>query len=111
MKIYQIHEHTGDYEDYRDYIVGSYLKKERAEEEKTKLELKEKELSNQSKKCRDCPFLEEGMANISRLMSKYPNYCPDAKLEELNEYGIVCENYYIHWYESTFNIEEVEVEE
>lgn len=30
--IYQIHEMSGEYEDYRDTIVGSYLRKDRAEE-------------------------------------------------------------------------------
>ena len=33
MKIYQLHKYGGELEDYRNYIIGSYLHKERAEEE------------------------------------------------------------------------------
>ena len=36
MKIYQLHEYSGEYEDFSDRIIGSYLRKERAEEEKAK---------------------------------------------------------------------------
>ena len=35
MTIYQLHEYSGEWEDYRDRIIGSYLRKERAEEEKS----------------------------------------------------------------------------
>jgi hypothetical protein len=59
MIIYQLHEYTGQWEDYCDYVVGSYLKKERAEKEKIKAQINEKELIEQSKKCVNCPFLEE----------------------------------------------------
>ena len=31
MKIYQVHKYSGEYEDYRDQIIGSYLRRERAE--------------------------------------------------------------------------------
>ena len=44
MKIYQLHKHGGEWEDYRDVIIGSYLRKERAEEEKLKAE-KEEEIN------------------------------------------------------------------
>ncbi len=40
MVIYQIHKYSGQYEDFTDVIVGSYLKKERAEEEKVNFETK-----------------------------------------------------------------------
>ena len=111
MKIYQLHAHSYDYEYSYDYIIGSYLKKERAEEEKTKAELEERELASHGKRCENCPFLEDDSYMLDKLMKKYHNYCPDAKLEENEEYGICCENYYLHWNESTFKIEEVEVEE
>lgn len=111
MKIYQLHECSGEWEDYHDYIIGSYLRKERAEEEKAKRESKEKELIEQSGKCFNCPFAEEDNENLNSLLSEYPDYCTKANLEE-TEYGIIdCKNYYSHWDDSIFKIEEVEVEE
>lgn len=110
MKIYQLHKHDGVYEDYRDRIIGSYLRKERAEEEKSKAEEEEKSLIERSKKCNRCPFIEYPCGNLNNLLLKYPDYCSEAKLEG-DEMGIYCENYYSHWDEATFKIEEVEVEE
>lgn len=106
MKIYQLHEYSGEWEDYRDRIIGSYLRKERAEEEKAKAEAKEKELVEQSNKCDDCPYLYDAYITNEELLS----YCSKAKLEEDDD-DINCANYYSHWDEATFEIKEVEVEE
>lgn len=117
MKIYQIHSYSGEWEDFRDYIIGSYLRKERAEEEMAKLEAKEKELIEHSKKCCHCPFLEASFISSEDLLSKHPDYCSDAKLKKVSYdeedmcYEIDCENYYIKWDDATFKIKEVEVEE
>ena len=110
MKIYQLHEFGGQWEDSYDHLIGSYLHKERAEEEKIKAEIKEKELRERDKRCKDCPFLEGTFENINDLLSKHPNYCTELKLEE-TDYGLDCENYHFHWDESSFEIREVEVEE
>lgn len=106
MLIYQLHEYGGQWEDSFDYIIGSYLKKERAEEEKAKAEAKEEELVEQHKKCDDCPFLYDEFITNEDLLS----YCSKAKLTK-HKYGTSCKNYYTHWDESSFNIVEVEVEE
>ena len=110
MNIYQLHEFGGEWEYSYDHLIGSYLRKERAEEEKIKAEAKEKELIKHSKRCMLCPFLEGTFSNINDLLSKHPNYCTESKLEE-TDYGIGCENYHLHWDESSFEIREVEVEE
>lgn len=107
MKIYQIHKRYGEWEDYHDYIIGSYLNKERAEIEKTKAELDEEELIRKAKKCVRCPYLET-FDNIGMLLNKYPNYCFEADLE-YDDYGIDCRNYYTLWDKSVYEIEEVEV--
>ena len=109
MKIYQLHEYGGEWEDAFDHIVGSYLRKERAEEEKIKAEAKEKELIEHGKKCRECPFLESHLS-INELFPLYSDYCSEAQLEE-DEYGINCDNYDGPWCEIIFAIKEVEVEE
>ena len=108
MKIYQLHKYSGEWEDFRDHIIGSYLRKERAKEEKAKSEAREKELVEQSNKCDACPYLYDSYITNEKLLS----YCTKAKLEK-NEYGddMDCVNYSTHWDEATFKIEEVEVEE
>ena len=111
MKIYQLHRYSGEYEDFLDSIVGSYIRKERAEEEKTKRETKEKELTERSDKCINCPFYGEDFDNLNDLMCEHPNYCNEAKLVDDEEYGMDCKNYYAHWDKATFKIKEVEVEE
>lgn len=111
MKIYQLHEYSGEYEDFRDYIRGSYLRKERAEEEKAKAEAEEKELVKKGEKCNNCPVLDAyPFASFDSLLNEHCDYCSEMKLEE-TDYGLNCDNYYHHWDESTFDIKEVEVEE
>lgn len=112
MKIYQLHEYSGEWEDFRDRIIGSYLRKERSEEEKDRAEAREKELIEHGNKCAYCPFLDfdDVFSDLTKLLSEYPDYCTKAKLEN-TEYGINCENYYHKWDEATFEVTEVEVEE
>ena len=38
MKIYQVHEYSGEYEYFQDRIVGSYLYKQRAISKKEELQ-------------------------------------------------------------------------
>jgi hypothetical protein len=111
MKIYQIHKYGGEYEDYYDYIVGSYLRKERADEELSKMVEKEFKLRCKGDKCYNCPFLEDGELDFGDLLLAYPDYCAEAKLLEDTVFGIVCKNEYTHWDNSYFEIKEVEVEE
>lgn len=108
MKIYQLHKYGGEWEDAYDHIIGSYMGKERAEEEKAKAEAEEHELKEWSNKCDDCPYLYDSFLTNDELLS----YCSRAKLEK-NEYDddVDCQNYTIYWFESYFRIEEVEVEE
>lgn len=111
MKIYQLHRYSGEWEDFCDDIYGSYLRKEKAEEEKNKAEAKEKELDNKGRKCMYCPFFGEDTSELDELLSENPNYCSEMKLKK-SDYGIDCENYYSRYCEDvTFKIIEVEVEE
>ena len=108
MKIYQLHEYGGEWEDRYDHIIGSYLKKERAQEEKWKAQLKEKLLIEHSERCEDCPFIGESTYNF--IENRYSDYCSKMDLEE-TECGYDCKNYYYKWDKSSFKIVEVEVEE
>lgn len=110
MTIYQLHEYGGQWEDRFDYIIGSYLKKERAEAEKAKAEENELQLRKKHNKCTNCPFLDEEWEYRYELLSEYANHCDEADLEEI-PYGMDCKNYFSKWDDSYFKIEEVEVEE
>ena len=112
MKIYQLHEYSGLWEYFHDYIIGSYLRKERAEEELDKAKTEEEELREKNNKCSECPFLGEPFCDLDKLISEHNNYCSEKELEDSGlKYGICCNNYYLKWQDSTFEIKEVEVEE
>lgn len=111
MKIYQLYEYSYDWEDSMDYIRGSYLKKERAEEELVKAKSKEEESRSKNDKCQQCPFVGEEQCELDTLLSTYHDYCSDMKLYEDADHCLDCENYYFQWGYSTFGIKEVEVEE
>lgn len=110
MKIYQLHEYCGIYEDFTDTIIGSFLRKERAEEELIKAEAKEKELREKSEKCRNCLYAEEDFIDINSLLIVFPDYCSELEIGH-SDYGDYCDNWYQKWDDSTFKIIEVEVEE
>lgn len=110
MVIYQLHEYSGEYDYFCDRIIGSYLRRERAEEEEDKAMAKEKRMAERSKKCGSCPFLEKDFEKVHDLLSEYYCYCDESKLKN-SEYGIECENYCSIWDEARFEIVEVEVEE
>lgn len=111
MKIYQLHEYSGEWEDYRDYIIGSYLRKERAEEEKVKAKERELKLRKKHSKCVNCPFLDGDWEDKDELLKKHMNYCGEVDLEDCRPFTMGCKNYFSKWDESSFKIKEVEVEE
>ena len=71
MIIYQIHKYEGEYEDYSDTIVSSYLDYNKALSEKEKLEQKELSLRKQGGKCVECPFINSWGINIEKIVDKY----------------------------------------
>jgi hypothetical protein len=110
MTIYQLHECGGQWEDHFDYIRGSYLHKDRAEEEKLIAEKTEQELQECSKRCVNCPFLDEDFADKDELLKEYNDYCDEADLVKSGLFdSIDCNNYASKWDDVTFYIEEVEV--
>lgn len=110
MKIYQIHEYSGEYEDYRDRIVGSYLNEDKAIAKIAEFQHIEAERQVKSNHCSLCPIddvdtMSEDLDTVVRICSKY---CSNAKITE-DVYGYDCENYYSSWDEATYEIKEVEV--
>lgn len=114
MKIYQVHRIEGKYEDYTDIIVGSYLQKERAKQERIKLENEYYELYKKSKRCMACKITSSPF--ISLFMTTYetdgvdPKNCPNADIVKTNGRAY-CKNFCSYWDDVIFRIEEIEVEE
>lgn len=111
MKIYQLHEFGGEWEDKYDYIIGSYLRKERAEEEMAKAVAYNAAMVDKAAKCRNCPLFDrEDDDSVDDVLTAIGEYCTMKKIMK-DEYGTHCENYSSFVDESYFRIEEIEVEE
>lgn len=112
MKIYQIHEHYGDFEDYVDRIVGSYLHENKAQLELMNLRVRERERQIKGEKCNRCPIFDADMqgTDFDVAIKTVHEYCDQADITS-DLYGYDCNNYCAHWDETTYEIEEIEVEE
>ena len=111
MKIYQLHKYGGEWEDYRNYIIGSYLHKERAEEEMAKAQDEELQKIRFSKQCASCPWREDDIEDNKTLADLMRQHCDYSDIRCDDEGELFCNNFYFHWIDNRFNIEEVEVEE
>lgn len=111
MKIYQIHEYGGEWEDSYDWIIASYLSKEKAEARL--LELEYEELLR--RKCDKCPLYLHYDEDISvielvALTKEYCNKCePDDPLLVDDDIYIECKNYDPPYDFSYYKIVEIEV--
>lgn len=110
MKIYQLYVYGGEYEDCFFRIVGSYLRKEKAEEVKLKMEAEEKELKKQEERCAACPFLMGEIHKLEEFRGEWYDFCSEIKLEEFDG-SIYCSSPCFNREELTFEIKEIEIEE
>ena len=110
MKIYQLHQHGGEWEDYRDRIIGSYLKKERAEEEKLKAEKEEETNRARDAQCCRCLYMSDIKDN-ALLADLMRQHCDHSDIHCDSDGELFCKAYYYHWRDYNFYVEEVEVEE
>ena len=115
MKIYQIHEYGGEYEDSFDFIVMSLLHEERAIAEKERLERE----ATETIRCSFCPlhcdesFTKNELTDnykqmITKRITKAKELCEHYELEDENA-PLSCANYYTPLYDSFYRIEEVDV--
>lgn len=112
--IYQIHEKGGEYEDCFDHIVGSYLRKERAEEAIKTLQDEEEKRRARALKCQNCP-VHDCDCNNYLVISEYCEDFDDA-YEQVDdgEEQLFCKNEYYSYsaYDDVYyEMKEVEVEE
>lgn len=119
MKVYQIHEYGGDWDDKYDYISSTYLNENKAIVEKEKLEAQE----GIAAKCDACPLntcpedcnldcskctQEDGIARAKASCGR----CDIETIEDENSsdgYYVYCKNKLIHFDDGYFRIEEVDV--
>lgn len=117
MKIYQIHGISGAYEDRLDCVIGTYLKKEKAEDECLKLS-KQAELESKCYECPiygycipDCKLCDCDDLKCESAKKKYvKKNCPRADLKYDEDHVLVCKNHCDNYYGlSYFNVREYEV--
>lgn len=116
MKIYQIHEYGGEWEDKYDCIVASYLSEERAIAEKERLEKENEEFIKQLEKCCECPLYNRfryDIGNNDDIIKYCNNYEPFKEgIHNPDEYdddlciNRICSSFYDNAY---YCIEEVDV--
>ena len=110
MKIYQIHGFGGQWEDYYDYIVGTYLHKDRAESEMKKLVDTEEVRQKRYEKCQACPIgdLNLNADTLEAMEHACSTYCSCSQVKE-DLYGFFCENEESYYDTTTYKIKEIEV--
>lgn len=113
MKIYQIHEYGGFWEDAYDCIIASYLSEEKAIVRKEELEIEQGKMP----KCNECPLyfcptdcnLDCETEECKKIgLNFVKENCPDYEQDEYREDK--CANYCSNIFDDSFyRIEEVEV--
>lgn len=113
FKIYQIHEMGGAYEESFDNVIGSYLRKKRAEEVLNNLRGDEDKRRARALKCQDCPVHDRGCTN-RLIIGEYCEDFDDAYAQDDDGEYLFCKNEYCSYpaYDNRcYRIDEVEVEE
>ncbi len=111
MKIYQLHQYGGEWEDSYDYIVGSYLRKERAEEAMAIFQRVDQIKVKESRQCCCCPLFNSSTDDSDKLKEECIAYCDRFRVAEYDDGGIDCDNWQSYYDEPMYCIKEVEVEE
>lgn len=90
-------------------VIATFLKKEKALEEKKEWEKKEKEYVKQCEKCYHCPSIDKKSSELNKLREEYPTYCLKGYLY-IDEYdGICCDEYYMRFYTNTYQIKTISI--
>ena len=112
MKIYQLHQYGGSWEDAYDDIIGTYLHKEKAEEAITRFKEKERLAQELNRHCNNCPMLNSATLDSDKLAEECAAYCNHfVRVAYDDRDDCDCENWLPTYEKSYYRIEEVEVEE
>lgn len=106
MQVYNLIEFGGEYEDYYEHLVGCYLSKEKAEQDKKFLEEKEREVQKKRELCNRCPCEYD-----AKTEDKEQALCEDCslKVEVYDEERYYCENSCISYDNKYYIIKLVDV--
>lgn len=102
MKIYLLWEAYGEYEDYREKIIGCYLTKERASQAEKEKENEENLKKQQYHRCQGC------LAYYSDDFSENDIDCKDLVFKKDNWNGCYCENQPWSYEPTRYWVEEME---
>lgn len=107
--IYQIHEKGGEYEDCFDHIVGSYLRKEKAERE---LEKFNDALNERHARYQECSNCSAQFGCSADEVDKVRKRCDRFASEDYESFIWFCKNAMDSYDESVrYEVEEVDVDE
>jgi len=120
MKIYQIHDIGGKYEDACDYIVSSYLHKKAAEAALKELIEAQQKRKTDYELCMNCPinnypfYKRISQKQIDSINAKCKAYCPKGDIEvekkPFDYYCYMCKNRALYYEdEGRYEIVEVDV--
>lgn len=109
MKIYQLHECSGEYECHDDRIVGTYFLEHRAKEVMAQKEVEYEKANEHAAHCKRCPYLLDNNSSPIELARKMEKYCDCAKIVYDDIFGVYCNNCYADLNSIKYYIAEVEV--
>lgn len=111
MTIYQLHRKGGEYEDYYDWIIGTYLNKTKAETDRQILLDKQQEKVMEHNFCAECPIHEMSKRIWNNRKNEVVEYCKNSHIEYEGN-AVWCSNEISHYHDDLdeeFEIKEVEV--
>lgn len=110
FKVYSVVEYGGEYEDGYSRTVKTFASKAKAEAKMDELWKTEYEQRELAKQCANCPCLEY-IENNKALENLMCGYCDHSDIHYDDDGELFCGNFYSHWADNTYRIEEVEVNE
>lgn len=85
MKVYQIHEYSGSYDDFADYIVGTFLSEAKAKEHMEHLQSIIADMVVKYNRCAECDFSKSCFVDDG---AGYCENCYDYRYEMDDAYEI-----------------------
>lgn len=109
MTVYQIHEYTGEYEDFVDRIVATYLDPDKAQADMNKRRKAAEDLDKASAKCACCPTATLYYEDVTEdLLQSIKRYCSKfEKIDQDDEFD--CKNFFEAWDIPSYKIRAEEV--
>lgn len=101
MKVYRLIECSGRYEDYTEFHIGTYARKEKAKEVEKSHKQMNKEAEEQAILCDQCYTCDDNGKDICQKL------CMSFKALKNNPHE--CANYSFAWEPRTYRIDEEEV--